>query len=193
MKYTEHREQKFSAHAGGFKVDPNKRQDYAHTLDAKLRTMTNPTWTALQEAILASTTQTFGAASKIWYDEECKRLRKGPKYILDANRYKQLEKTYNALTRKKKRKYILEREKSDLITFIKNPRKGWKQVKGRQKQVTRNASDATMLDYVTKLYNHAHATQMGKEDLSVTCTSPSTFEDIEDGLKKMANGKASDY
>ena len=64
-------------------------------------------------------------------------------------------------------------------------------MKGRWKQVIGDISDAIVLDYVTKLYNHAHAIEMGKEDLSVTCTSPFIFEDIEAGQKKMANGKAS--
>lgn len=76
-----------------------------------------------------------------------------------------------------------------MITFIRNPRKGWRQVKGRRKHNIGDISDVTMLEYVTKLYNHHHAIEMGKLHVYTNLT----FEDIEAGLKKMANGKALDH
>lgn len=107
----------FSTNSGGFKVDPDKHQNYADILDMKLDRMTTPTstWTALQEAIVYSATQTFGIASmerkgqakglphKKWYDLEYKQLWLELRHILDVGMYKKLEKKYNALTRKKKR------------------------------------------------------------------------------------------
>lgn len=82
-----------------------------------------------------------------------------------ANLCKQKEKQYKALNCKKKRHYILEKEKSDLLTFIKNPRKGWRQVKGQKKKVIGSISDDDMLEFVTRLYNHDNITIMDSEEM----------------------------
>ena len=52
-----------------------------------------------------------------------------------------------------------------MLTFIKNPRKGWKQDKGQKKKVMGNILDEEMMEYVTKLYNHANAIEMGNETM----------------------------
>lgn len=120
-------------------------------------------------------------------------MRRELKHISNIDLYRQKEKQYNALTRKKKRQYILEKEKSDLLTFTKNPKKGWRQVKSPKKKIMGNISDEDMLEYVIRLYNHANATGMGTEEIPSASTNPLAFEDIETGLKKMANAKASDH
>ena len=54
-------------------------------------------------------------------------------------------------------------------------------------------SHEDMFDYVVRLYNHAHTTEMGTEEMTNASTNPFTFKDIEAGLQKMSNGKASDH
>lgn len=58
--------QKITANSGGFWVDQEKQKEYANTLDTKLNTMAiTPTWGALKEAILDTTTKVFGAVPQV--------------------------------------------------------------------------------------------------------------------------------
>lgn len=80
--------------------------------------------------------------------------------MLPEDIQRQKEKQYYALTYRKKRQYIMDKEHNDVLAFLKNPRKGWGQVKSRRKHVIGNIYEEAMLAYITLLYNHANAKDM---------------------------------
>ena len=55
-----------------------------------------------------------------------------------------------------------------------------------------NISEEAMLAYVTQLYSHADANDMICDLVMTSLANPFTTKDVQNGLLKMANGKALD-
>jgi hypothetical protein len=120
------------------------------------------------------------------FDEECKLAKR--KLRMSMN--KESKKEYEELIRGKKEAYVRMR-RLELITLGKqNPQKFWKELQQKRKAIVNNITGTQWLEYTRMLYeckkdNHKPPIIQATNDLF-------TMEDIFQGIKKLAGGKAQD-
>jgi hypothetical protein len=126
-----------------------------------------------------------------WYDKECKISRKA---IRDAsNEPLKLDKinTYEALIKKKKKRYYINKRKEQLSQLYKlDPKKFWSQI---LKCNTKENNRIPLMDwnsYLKSLYKFPNS----MDTIPIVPTKEEVFslDDIELGVKWLANGKAKD-
>lgn len=186
-----------------FRMDTNKREQYEEALDALLKDMCRLDWNKMKEALF-STAQTVlgqrknkrtcikGLPCNRWFDEECKSTRSNIKHMPNGPERREAEKLFHALNRRKRRKYLVEKEWEDAIQFAKNPKGTWRNTKERKKDIMGDFTEEEMLKYVKQLYMHPDALPMVGEKIYYTGPDIFNIHDVNEGLKKMANGKAPD-
>ena len=133
-----------------------------------------------------------GLTCKKWFDDECKATHKALKVLPEGHERREAEKRYNALTRKKRRRYVVAKESVDTREFVKHPRQAWKKMHNRRSSVMGNFTDEEMLLYVMELYMHEETQPIVCDTHAQVLNDLFTLDTLEAALKKMANGKACD-
>lgn len=188
---------------GAFRVDVDKKQAYTGHLDSLLSNLTMNTWADLRDAMLNTAIEVFGKPKtnhkhvkglpcKKWFDDECKVARRALKVLPEGQERREAEKRYNALTRKKRRRYVVAKESVDAREFVKRPRQAWRKMHNKRSSVMGNFTDEEMLLYVTELYMHKGTQYIICDTHAQAFNDLFTLETLEAALNKMANGKACD-
>ena len=133
-----------------------------------------------------------GLPHKPWYDKECKEARKNLKQ-LTGDAYKQAEKQFHAMRRKKRDSYVIKKQELDAHEMAKNPKKTWDGLKAHKEEVTVTFTENDMLTYVENLYNIP-----GAQPMHEYFPDPGPFEDcftaeeVTSAINRLTNGKACD-
>jgi hypothetical protein len=123
-----------------------------------------------------------------WYDNECKIARKT---IRDAsNESLKLDKinTYKALIKRKKIHYINKRQEQLSQLYKLDPKKFWSQILKRNTKENNRIPLRDWNSYLKSLYEFPNA--MDTIPIFPTKEEVFTLDDIEFGVKQLANGKA---
>ncbi|KAH9319051.1 hypothetical protein KI387_020820, partial [Taxus chinensis] len=122
-----------------------------------------------------------------WYDEECKAAKRALK---ENGMNKENKKIYERLAQHKKESYVCKR-RTELISLGKhNPKGFWKELQQKKKYIENNITGAHWLDYARTLYERPQ--QKDVPPIIETSTELFSTEDIKQGIKNLANGKAQD-
>jgi hypothetical protein len=125
-----------------------------------------------------------------WYDKECKIARKA---IRDAsNEPLKLDKInmYKALIKRKKRYYINKRQEQLSQLYKLDPKKFWSQILKCNTKENNRIPLTDWNSYLKSLYEFPNA----MDTIPIVPTKEEVFslDDIEFGVKRLANGKAKD-
>jgi hypothetical protein len=125
-----------------------------------------------------------------WYDKECKIVRKAIRY--DYNEPLKLNKinTYKALNKRIKRYYINKRQEQISQLYKLDPKKFWSEILKCNTKENNRISLRDWNSYLKSLYEFRNA----METIPIFPTKEEVFslDDIEFGVKQLANGKAKD-
>ncbi|MCO5576821.1 hypothetical protein L7F22_030641 [Adiantum nelumboides] len=128
-----------------------------------------------------------------WFDEECKVAKRMLRTVPHSTEeWNHAMKKYNILKRRKRRMYELAKEEQDVKQFKRDPKRSWRQMKGRKADIMGDFSPKDIYDYVRKLYAPKEVQRMTDATIQVKMEEPITFRATMKGLKKLAIGKASD-
>ena len=187
-------------HALGYRLKEEKIEPYRQRVETLLKDVTPSDWASLKSILHQAAGEVFGPKSALkrgvrglpcnrWYDEECRTMRAAAKRATGGDKAT-AEKTYHGLLRKKKRLYMQNKEVKDAELFKRSPKQAWQQSKGRKSETYGEFSTAEMLHYAQNLYSLEGGAQRGEPP----CGSPPHFslDEVEIGIKKLANGKACD-
>ncbi|KAH9299597.1 hypothetical protein KI387_031279, partial [Taxus chinensis] len=122
-----------------------------------------------------------------WYDEECKAAKRALK---ENGMNKENKKIYERLVQHKKESYVCKK-RTELISLGKhNPKGFWKELQQKKKYIENNITGAHWLEYARTLYERPQ--QKDVPPIIETSTELFSTEDIKQGIKNLANGKAQD-
>ncbi|MCO5612799.1 hypothetical protein L7F22_067070 [Adiantum nelumboides] len=137
--------------------------------------------------------QVKGLPHNPWFDEECKAGKHKLKCFNKSTKEREsAAKEYRMLKRKKRRMHELLKEEQEVIRFKKAPKKAWRNMKGKNKDIMGNFSMDKMYVYAQTAYAPTDAQIMMDAEIQVDTKEPITFATALRGLKKLATGKASD-
>ncbi|MCO5586881.1 hypothetical protein L7F22_040826 [Adiantum nelumboides] len=155
-----------------------EEKDYAAFLDGSLAKQIIPcnvddTWHIFKQAVVAALEATMGRThqkknntegmpNNPWlFDEECKIAKRKLRTTLKSTEeWTLIAKNYNALIRRKRRGYELDKEQKEIMHSKKNPKRVWQKMKGRQHDIMGDFSQEDMYAYVENLYAHKNAKEM---------------------------------
>ncbi|MCO5603025.1 hypothetical protein L7F22_057168 [Adiantum nelumboides] len=146
-----------------------KKEDYASLLDSVLLDRNMPCdieemWKIFRHAMEEAARTIMGkyqSGKQIkkglphnpWFDAECKEAKRKMRDLSQhSNEWECAAKEYNTLTRKKRRMYELSKEQLDLSRFKKEPKKAWRNMKGKKGDVMGDFSLHEMYAYAQTLY-----------------------------------------
>ncbi|MCO5551454.1 hypothetical protein L7F22_004957 [Adiantum nelumboides] len=185
-----------------------KKNDYADFLDRILlkHNMSDDieeSWDIFRHALEEAAESIMGRTKKWkqdvkglphnpWFDEECKVAKRMLITVPHSTEeWNHAMKKYNTLKRRKRRMYELAKEEQDVKQFKRDPKRSWRQMKGRKADIMGDFSPKDMYDYVQKLYAPKEVQRMTDATIQVKMQEPITFRATMKGLKKLAIGKAS--
>jgi hypothetical protein len=125
-----------------------------------------------------------------WYDKECKIATKSIRYA--SNEPLKLDKinTYKALIKRKKRYYINKRQEQLSQLYKLDPKKFWSQILKRSTKENNRIPLRDWNSYLKILYEFPNS----MDTIPIVPTKEDFFslDDIEFGVKRLANGKVKD-
>lgn len=122
-----------------------------------------------------------------WFDEECKITKRK---LCEGGRTTKNKKDYEKLIQNKKEKYVITRRLELIALGKNNPRKFWKELQQKRKQVENNITISQWLEYAKLLYDQEQ--DKHRPPTIKATTELFTIENINQGIKRLARGKGQD-
>jgi hypothetical protein len=125
-----------------------------------------------------------------WYDKECKIARKVVRNVSNESLKLNKINTYKAIIKRKKRYYINKRQEQLSQLYKLDPKKFWSQILNRNTKENNRIVLRDWNSYLRILYVFPNA----MDTILIVPTKGEVFslDDIEFGVKQLANGKAKD-
>ncbi|MCO5594246.1 hypothetical protein L7F22_048273 [Adiantum nelumboides] len=175
-----------------YRMQATKKFDYATFLDSLLSRQCmsqniSENWVTFRQAIEEAAEVTMGQSKRNhqqvkglphnpWFDEECKAAKRKLKcFNKSTKEWESATKEYRMLKRKKRRMHELLKEEQEVIQFKKEPKKAWRNMKGKKEDIMGNFSMDKMYVYAQTLYAPTDNQIMMNAEIQVDTKEPITF------------------
>ncbi|MCO5584605.1 hypothetical protein L7F22_038536 [Adiantum nelumboides] len=180
-----------------YRIQATKKFDYATFLDSLLSRQCmsqniSENWVTFRQAIEEAAEVTMGRSKRNhqqvkglphnpWFDEECKAAKRKLKcFNKSMKEWESVAKEYRMLKRKKRRIHELLKEEQEVIRFKKEPKKAWRNMKGKKEDIMGNFSmDESDVDSLS-----AHRRRYGKWGAESEDEGPPNSSASKTGLVK---------